>query len=88
MHHMEPSFVFTQHAKDIIEVRGIDPAWVALTLGSPEATLRDARDPQLTHALRRIPEHGDRVLRVVYTHRTDPPRVVTTYFDRTLRGKL
>ena len=84
---MEPSFVFTQHAQDVIDARGIDPAWVALTLGLPEATLRDARDPQLTHALRRIPEHGGRVLRVVYTRRTDPPRVVTAYFDRTLRGK-
>lgn len=85
---MELSFAFTQHAQDVIELRGIDPTWVALTLGSPEATLRDARDPQLSHALRRIPEHGGRVLRVVYTHKTDPPRVVTVYFDRTLRGKL
>ena len=88
MSHMEPSFVFTQHAQDVIEVRRIDPAWVALTLSSPEANLRDARDPQLSHALRRIPEHGGRVLRVVYTCKTDPPKVVTAYFDRTLKGKL
>lgn len=88
MRHMEPSFIFTQHAQDVIEVRGIDPALVALTLGSPEATLRETRDPQLSHALQRIPEYGGRVLRVVYTHKTDPPRVVTAYFDRTLRGKL
>lgn len=57
-------------------------------MGLPEATLRDARDPQLSHALRRIPEHGGRVLRVVYTHRIDPLRVVTAYFDRTLREQL
>jgi len=85
---MEPGLVFTQHAQDVIEERMIDPSWVALTVDSPEATLRDARDPEITHALRRIPEHGNRVLRVVYNHTVDPQRVVTAYFDRTLKGKL
>ncbi|MHB0979257.1 MAG: DUF4258 domain-containing protein [Thermoleophilia bacterium] len=85
---MDHSLEFTQHARDVIEARGIDPVWVASAVNSPEATVRDIRDAQLTHALRRIPEHGNRALRVVYNHTVDPPRVVTAYFDRTLKGKL
>jgi len=88
VHRTEPGLVFTQHAHDVIEERLIDPARAALTVHSPEATLRDARDSEITHALRRVPEHGNRVLRVVYNHTVDPPRVVTAYFDRTLKGKL
>ena len=30
----------------------------------------------------RIPEHGNRVLRVVYNERTVPWRIVTAFFDR------
>jgi hypothetical protein len=40
----------------------------------------------LTHALAKIPECGDRVLRVVYNAYVDPLRVVTAYFDRRERG--
>lgn len=81
-------FIYTQHAQHVMEERGIEREWVERAVRFPEATLRDARDLQLTHALRRIPEHGSRVLRVVYNHRVDPKRVVTAYFDRTVRGKL
>ena len=42
----------------------------------------------LKHALRRIPEYDDRILRVVYNETSEPWRVVTVFFDRTMRGKL
>jgi hypothetical protein len=54
---------------------------------APERIEQHASDPALRHALARIPERGDRVLRVVYNVDTDPPRVVTAYFDRRQRGK-
>ena len=42
----------------------------------------------LRHALARIPERDDRVLRVVYNENVHPWRIVTAYFDRAMRGKL
>jgi len=36
----------------------------------------------------KIPEHGDRVLRVVLNNTVVPARVVSVYFDRTMKGKL
>ena len=39
------------------------------------------------HTLLRIPEYGDRVLRVPYTPSHIPPRVVTMHFGRRQRGK-
>lgn len=62
--------------------------WIAETLSQPVRTHPDANDPTVTHALRVIAEHGNRVLRVVYKHTTNPPQVVTAYFDRTMKGKL
>jgi hypothetical protein len=48
----------------------------------------DREDPELRHALARIPEYGDRVLRVVYNQTTVPWRIITVYFDRTQRNRL
>jgi hypothetical protein len=56
-------------------------------LGNPDRTEPGKVDPSLTHALGRIPEHGDRVLRVVYNGNVDPPRIVTAYFDRGQKGE-
>ncbi len=51
--------------------------------------VESAKDhPDLRHALGRIPEHGDRVLRVIYNVGVDPVRIVTVYFDRKMRDKL
>lgn len=81
-------FVLTKHAETIMEVREIQLAWVELTLESPENVVPDKVDPNLRHALRRIPEYSDRILRVVYNETNEPWRVVTVFFDRTMRGKL
>ena len=85
---MKHALDFTHHAHDVLKAREIRYAWVFKAVNFPEAMLRDIHDAQLTHALRLIPERGNRVLRVVYNHVSDPPRVVTAYFDRTLKGKL
>ena len=82
-----PLFDLTAHASTAIAKRGIDPEWVGRVLTAPERVEQHASDPSLRHALARIPERGDRVLRVVYNVDTDPPRVVTAYFDRRQRGK-
>jgi hypothetical protein len=44
--------------------------------------------PNLKHRLGAIEEYGGRVLRVIIDVDVEPVRVVTAYFDRTMRGKL
>ncbi len=48
----------------------------------------DRADPELEHALAPMPECEARVLRVLYDRGVDAVRVVTAFFDRTVRGKL
>jgi hypothetical protein len=75
-------YALTAHATTVLAERQIPLAWVARVLAAPALTEPDRDDPALRHALARIPEHGDRVLRVVYNEQTTPWRVVTAYFDR------
>lgn len=60
---------------------------LALKVNEHPGLARDFTRPALRHALARIPERGNRVLRVVYNVDVNPPRVVTAYFDRRQRGK-
>lgn len=81
-------FALTIHAKVVIAEREIQMEWVARILTNPQRMETDSEDPALGHALGRIPEHGDRVLRVVYNKTVKPWRIVTVYFDRTQKDKL
>ena len=83
----QPKYELTAHAATVIAERGIDIAWVERALTRPQRTEVDRSDPSLTHALPRIDERSDRLLRVVYNASVDPRRVVTVYFDRRQRGK-
>ena len=82
------AFTLSKHAEDTMREREISPTWLAMTMKAPEATEPHRDDPTLIHALRRIPDFGNRVLRVVYNQTKVPPHVVTVYFDRNVRGKL
>lgn len=80
-------YELTAHAAKVIAERRIEPAWIERVLARPERTESDGMDTSLVHALARIDERGQRVLRVVYNGAANPPRVVTAYFDRRQRGK-
>ena len=80
-------FTLSKHAQDTMRERGIEFAWLAATMDAPEITELHPEDPTLLYAFRRIPEFGNRVLRVVYNRTKEPPHVVTVYFDRTAGGK-
>ncbi len=84
----EPRLRLSLHAQDVLRERCIPEGWVWRVVTSPEMTLADARDPHLIHALARIPENEGRVLRVIYNPDVGSIRVVTAFFDRTMRGKL
>jgi len=81
-------YELSAHAATVMAERDILVAWVERVLSRPERTEPDSADPELRHAFGRIPERDDRVLRVVYNETISPWRVVTVYFDRTMRGKL
>ena len=81
-------YELSAHAQTVMAEREILETWVARVLDHPELLEADAADPALRHALGRIPERDDRVLRVIYNETVEPWRVVTAFFDRTMRGKL
>lgn len=68
--------------------RAVLIAWLESVLESPQRVEPDPDDAELEHRLGRIAEHGNRVLRVVVNKTVRPPRVVTLYFDRTMRNRL
>ena len=84
----DPPFALTVHAGTVLSERGIEPAWVERVLLNPQTLEADKHDARLRHALGRISERGDRVLRVVYNPSQQPWTVITVYFDRKQRRKV
>lgn len=84
----EFSYELTAHADTVIRERAISLDWIRRVLEYPELIEPDSSDAELRHALARIDEHEGRVLRVIYNYRTSPWRIVTAYFDRTMRNRL
>ena len=82
------NYQLTQHASEVIMEREIQFDWIDRTLDEPELIREDIDDDELQHYFRRIEECGNRVLRVVINKRMNPKRLVTVYFDRTMKGKL
>ena len=78
----------TQHAQKAMEEREILLPWIERTLESPELCLPDPGDPGLERRYRRIPEFGNRVLRVIVSTGEDPRSIVSVFFDRNMKGVL
>jgi len=79
-------YELTRHAEKMMLERELTVEWLERGLESPENVEVDMKDPALEHRLVRIPEFGSRVLRVIINKETTPQRVVTVYFDRTVKG--
>ena len=82
------NYVLTEHARIAIEERRISIEWLERVLAAPAMVEGDRDLPNLKHRLGAIEEYGGRVLRVIIDVDVEPVRVVTAYFDRTMRGKL
>ena len=78
-------FRLTLHAKQMIEEREISMKWIEQALDFPNKVEQDKKDPDLKHYLRRIMENNDKILRVVVNSKADPIKIVTAYFDRTIK---
>jgi len=63
--------------------RNIRPEWADAAVVEPDR-VEEAVDGT-RHCLKRIPEHGDRWLRVIVNPNDGPPARVTAFFDRRLR---
>lgn len=74
--------VFSAHASDMLEERGIDVEWVRATVAEPERQDVDPKHPDRVRLYRRIPEHEGRWLRVVCVEAANEVRIVTAFFDR------
>ena len=80
--------VYTRHARQALQKRGIREEWVERAVDQPQLTEHDALDPALIHCLLAISENGGRVIRVVANQTVTPRLVITAYFDRAMKGKL
>ena len=72
----------TGHAAISVTARRIEIEWVRRTVEAPERQRPDPGGDGAVQAFRRIPEFGDRWLRVVYAPRDGSYHVVTAFFDR------
>ena len=73
----------SSHFGDMLAERGIERGWVERTVFAPDRI--EDRDDGTRHYLGRIPEYGNRWLRVVVNIAVEPERRVTAFFDRRLR---
>ncbi|MFQ5805019.1 MAG: DUF4258 domain-containing protein [Phycisphaerae bacterium] len=81
-------YQLSEHAALAARERAIPLLWVKRVIEEPDQLVPDDADPELLHALGKVPEFADRVLRVVYNHKARPWKIVTMYFDRAMKGRL
>nr|VFK66115.1 MAG: protein of unknown function (DUF4258) [Candidatus Kentron sp. UNK]VFK71745.1 MAG: protein of unknown function (DUF4258) [Candidatus Kentron sp. UNK] len=73
------------HFDDMLQERGIRREWVERTIQIPDR-VEDHGDGT-RHFIKRIPEFGNRWLRVVVNVTLHPKKRVTAFFDRRLRRR-
>lgn len=77
----KPRLIFTAHGKTSLQERRIDVRWVESTVARPDWTAPDPH-PDRIRAFKSIPEHENRILRVVSAQTAEEIRVITVFFDR------
>ena len=70
------------HAQGQMLERKIKVEWVEAVMRAPEFVRIDKIDKKVTLAFARIPDAGDRWLRVVYKTTESETFVITTFLDR------
>lgn len=79
---------FSRHARHVMRERGIPVEWVERVVASVELRVPDPGDSDVERFYGRVPERGDRVLRVAVNTSASPWQVVSVFFDRSMRGEL
>ena len=74
--------ILTRHAEDMLVEREFERSWIENTILGPDSVEQDQTRPGVLRAFRRIPERGDRVMRVAYVTTGETIRVLTVFLDR------
>jgi len=83
------NYALSKHAKKVLAEREIQLEWLERTLREPVLRRPDPDDSSLERRYWwAIPEFEGRVLRVLVNVAIEPVRVVSVFFDRSMRGKL
>lgn len=78
--------VYTIHTRERLRERRIPTKWIEAILDHPLIDEPDPADDGRRRCWGRVPESGDRMLRIVYVVDTDVIRVITVTPDRN-RGR-
>jgi hypothetical protein len=76
---------FTKHAEDVILERNLDRSWIERTARQPEWSYSDPERVRVQRRFRKIPEFGNRVLRIACVESDEEIRILTVFFDRNAR---
>ncbi|WP_206453199.1 DUF4258 domain-containing protein [Aurantimonas marina] len=76
---------YSRHAVEALRERELDVTWIERTIREAEWTIPDPRREGVERRFLRIPEHGNRVLRVALVESPDKIRILTAFFDRRAR---
>ncbi len=77
---MYGSLTFTAHARTMIHERMIQEDWIMNAVNNPDQTEERRADEK--HYLKKIPDAGGKILRVIVNPSVSPLRVITVFFDR------
>lgn len=76
---------FTAHARTVMVERELDPAWIERAVREPEWELPGPSGPGIVRGFRRIPERGNRILRVACVETDSGIRILSAFLDRGAR---
>ena len=81
-------FVLSKHAEVSATEREIPLEWIRLTLEDPDRREADRREVGVELFYAKIAAYENRVLKVVVNVQVDPWRVMSVYFDRSMKERL
>ena len=82
------NFILSIHAQKVIYERKIKLEWIENTFKNPDKVEVDLKNLEIEHKLKIIKENDSKVLRVIYNKSVNPIIIVTSFFDRRMKGKL
>ncbi len=80
---MDVFLKYTAHARIMMHERNIQEDWIIRTFHEPVMTEKRQHDE--IHYLKPIPEADGKVLRVIINPISDPPQIITVFFDRRIQ---
>ena len=81
-------FVLSKHAEISAAEREIPVEWIRQTLEDPDRRDADRREVGVELFYAKIAANGNRVLKVLVNVQVDPWRVMSVYFDRSMKERL